>query len=128
MEGPWFINRDGWYYLFYSANGYCGPAYAVGVARSQHPLGPYEKRGDPILTTHSKFDGPGHCSVIRTKEDPDQYVMIYHSWISGSVCNGNNRVMLVDQVVWGQDGWPSVQASTIGIDITLAPTFLNGIY
>ena len=67
VEGPWIINKDGWYYLFYSANGYCGPSYAVGVARSKEPLGPYEKKGSPIRTSDLRFVGPGHCSVINKK-------------------------------------------------------------
>ena len=50
-EGPWLIHRSGFYYLFYSGHGYCDASYAVGVARSKHPLGPYEKHGDPILFT-----------------------------------------------------------------------------
>jgi hypothetical protein len=31
------------YYLFYSANGYTSPNYAVGVGRSPNVTGPYEK-------------------------------------------------------------------------------------
>ena len=68
VEGPWFVNHGSLYYLFYSANGYCGDAYAVGVARSKEPLGPYEKRGAPIRVSDAKFKGPGHCSVIRSIE------------------------------------------------------------
>ncbi|TNV76762.1 hypothetical protein FGO68_gene12719 [Halteria grandinella] len=112
VEGPWIIQRSGWWYLFYSANGYCGPAYAVGVARSRTPLGPYEKHSQPILTSNSRFKGPGHCSVIATKENPNQYVMIYHAWLDGKVCNGNNRIMNVDYVQWGQDEWPTVNQSS----------------
>lgn len=64
VEGPWFIIRNGWYYLFYSGHGYCDPSYAVGVARSRSIYGPWEKKGDPILKTTGWRVGPGHCSVI----------------------------------------------------------------
>jgi arabinan endo-1,5-alpha-L-arabinosidase len=64
VEGPWIFGFQGYYYLFYSANGYCGPGYAIGVARSKSPLGPYVKKGDPIRKTDPYFIGPGHCSVI----------------------------------------------------------------
>jgi arabinan endo-1,5-alpha-L-arabinosidase len=66
VEAPWIIQNGKYYYLFYSGNGYCGAAYAVGVARSTNPLGPYEKKGDPIRKSDSKFIGPGHCSVLKT--------------------------------------------------------------
>ena len=70
--------RNGWYYLFYSGHGYCDASYAVGVARSRSPYGPWEKKGDPILRTTGWRVGPGHCSVI---EDANgQSVMIYHTW------------------------------------------------
>lgn len=80
-EGPWFIQKDGWYYLFYSGHGYCDSSYAVGVARSRNPLGPYEKKGDPIRKTDGLFIGPGHCSVVPLANDTNSYVMIYHAWI-----------------------------------------------
>ncbi len=108
-EGPWLIHRNGYYHLFYSGHGYYDASYAVGVARSEHPLGPYEKHGDPILFTHGSWVGPGHCSVIPTKENANQLVMIYHSWKQGQVCGNNDRVMLVDYVDWTQDGWPKMR-------------------
>lgn len=64
-EGPWIIKRGDFYYLFYSGFSYADETYAVGVARSNNPLGPYVKKGDPILRTYSRYIGPGHCSVIQ---------------------------------------------------------------
>ena len=80
VEGPWIIHKDGYYYLFYSGHCYCDGTYATGVARSKNALGPYEKKGDPIRKSDSVWVGPGHCSVLHTKEDPNQYVMVYHAW------------------------------------------------
>lgn len=39
IEGPWFIKRNGTFYMFYSGSEYCGDKYAVGVARSSTVLG-----------------------------------------------------------------------------------------
>lgn len=66
VEAPWIFQHGSYYYLFYSGNGYCGNLYAVGVARSKNPLGPYEKSPQPIRVSDSKFIGPGHCSVLKT--------------------------------------------------------------
>jgi beta-xylosidase len=79
VEGPWFLNKDGYYYLFYSGHCYCDSTYSVGVARSKNPLGPYEKKGDPIRTSDSLWIGPGHCSVVPSPNG-NEYVMVYHSW------------------------------------------------
>jgi arabinan endo-1,5-alpha-L-arabinosidase len=106
VEGPWIIRHDGMYYLFYSANAYYNGKYAVGVARAKNPLGPYEKKGAPILTTNSRWVGPGHCSVVETPAG--RTMMVYHAWRAGQVNTGGaGRVVLVDEVVWN-NGWPEV--------------------
>jgi GH43 family beta-xylosidase len=105
VEGPWVVVHEGRYYLFYSGNAYYNETYAVGVARADSPLGPYEKRGDPILTTNERWIGPGHCSVVEGPSGVTQ--MVYHAWLTGKVGSGNSRVMLVDPVQWGSD-WPTM--------------------
>lgn len=112
VEGPWVIKRGGWYYLFYSGFCYCDSTYSVGVARSRNPLGPYEKKGDPILKSNSVWVGPGHCSVIRDNQALDQYVMLYHSWYEGGVCGDYNRLLMIDFVHWSLDEWPYIKGST----------------
>jgi arabinan endo-1,5-alpha-L-arabinosidase len=47
VEGGWVTKRGDWYYLFYSGNAYCNASYAVGVARSKSPFGPFDKKGAP---------------------------------------------------------------------------------
>lgn len=103
VEGAWMIFHDGWYYLFYSGNGYASPRYGVGVARSRSPLGPFTKRGDPILSSNSSFAGPGHGSIVRGPSG--EWVHVYHSWLAGRVNADPGRVVLVDRVTWA-DGWP----------------------
>ena len=106
VEGPWIIKRNDYYYLFYSGHCYCDNTYAVGVARSKDPLGPYEKKGDPIMKTNGAWAGPGHCSVIPLIEDPDTYVMIYHAWEPTQVCANYDRLLLADYVLWDENDWP----------------------
>ncbi len=105
VEGPWVVQHAGTYFLFYSGASYADASYAVGVARSQSPLGPYEKAGAPIVKTNATWVGPGHCSVIDTPAG-DSY-MVYHSWRAGHVHTpGDGRLTLVDAVHWGD--WPSL--------------------
>ncbi|HTL38196.1 MAG TPA: glycoside hydrolase family 43 protein [Kofleriaceae bacterium] len=117
VEGPAVFRQEGDddYYLFYSGNAYYDGRYAVGVAKASSPLGPYSKNpSNPILTTSSEWIGPGHCSVVYGTEiyksstvDPADIYMVYHAWQAGHVNGpGDGRMVLVDQVQWGSDGWP----------------------
>lgn len=108
VEGQWMIHHEDTYYLFYSANGYATSRYAVGVARSSSPTGPFTKLGDPILTTNHAFGGPGHGSVLRGPSG--EWVHVYHSWLAGSIGGSPGRVALVDRIHW-RDGWPRMDAS-----------------
>jgi arabinan endo-1,5-alpha-L-arabinosidase len=40
IEGPWVTRQDGRYWLFYAGNDFGTPAYGIGVAVADHPLGP----------------------------------------------------------------------------------------
>jgi GH43 family beta-xylosidase len=105
-EGPFMVNHAGTYYLFYSGNSYANATYAVGVAKSASPLGPFTKAPGPILVTNSAWVGPGHCSLVDTPAG-DTY-MVFHSWKRGCVnAPGCGRLLLTDAVDWGNP-WPSL--------------------
>lgn len=118
VEGPWVVNRadlDGQqgFYLFYSGNAYYDGRYAIGVAKATSPLGPYTKfSGNPILKTTAEWVGPGHGSVIPGPPDDagqSELYLVYHAWQAGHVNGpGDGRMVLVDQVQWGTDGWPHI--------------------
>ncbi|HWP44891.1 MAG TPA: glycoside hydrolase family 43 protein, partial [Blastocatellia bacterium] len=89
VEGAWVIERGGYYYLFYSGENCCqGPPpqikYAVMVARSHSPLGPFETlaeatgRSDSvILKRNETWLAPGHNSVVTDAEGQDW--IVYHA-------------------------------------------------
>jgi arabinan endo-1,5-alpha-L-arabinosidase len=106
VEGPFMIEHGGSYYLFYSGNAYNSTAYAIGVARGASPMGPFTKRSGPIVVSDSAWAGPGHCSVVTTPDGETE--VIYHAWVGGSVGASPGRLALVDRIVWGADGWPSL--------------------
>lgn len=43
VEGPFLWRQDGRYFLFYAGNDFTDPAYGIGVAVADHPLGPFVK-------------------------------------------------------------------------------------
>jgi arabinan endo-1,5-alpha-L-arabinosidase len=107
VEGPWMIERGGYYYLFYSANGYADPRYSVGVARSRSPLGPFQK-GSRILSGRGAWAAPGHGAVVRGPSGA--WVHIYHAWRAGQIMKPPGRLVLIDRLQWAND-WPLMRSA-----------------
>ena len=63
IEGPFVTRQEGRYWLFYAGNDFSTPAYGIGVAVADHPLGPYTKQGAPLLNSTREWLAPGHASV-----------------------------------------------------------------
>jgi len=105
-EGPWYLFRNGYHYIFYSGNDFCTDRYALGVARSSvSPAGPYEKHPTPFLWSNDIFKGPGHGSIVRDL-DGKGYVYVHHGWKAGEVCQDYWRLMFSTTLFWGDDDWP----------------------
>lgn len=130
IEGPWITERDGWYYLFYSGDSCCGKSmnYAVLVARSKSPVGPFERKPGPgapvMLDRNHAWLAPGHNAVIR--DDAGDDWMIYHAVHpinATQPCPGDaagtrtrcdndgdlpmRRPLLIDRITY-RDGWPEM--------------------
>ena len=108
VEGPYILRRGDWFYLFYSGNGCCGGDcnYAMGVARSHKLLGPWEKNpANPILFANDTWKCPGHGSIMTDRRG--RYWLLYHAYSTGhSLFTG--REGMLDEVVFGPDGWPVI--------------------
>lgn len=77
-EGPTVLKRKGTYYLFYSANDFRNPDYAMGYATSNHPLGPWVKHaGNPVLNKKLVGEnGTGHGDFFLGKK---QLFYVFHT-------------------------------------------------
>jgi xylan 1,4-beta-xylosidase len=120
-EGPFVVRRGGYYYLFYSGNACCGRGcnYALGVARAKDMLGPWEKSpANPILAGNHAWRCPGHGSIV---SDPaGRFWLLYHAYAqNGFVATG--REMLLDEVVFGSDDWPTINGGKGPTTRALAP-------
>jgi beta-xylosidase len=108
IEGPFVVREDGWFYLFYSGSGCCGAGcnYAMGVARSKTLLGPWQKNpGNPILAGNDDWKCPGHGSIVR--DEKDRSWLLYHAYSAGTFIY-TGREGLLDQVLFGTNGWPTI--------------------
>lgn len=93
-EGPSVIKHKDLYYLFYTANDFHNPDYAVGYATSDSPLGPWTKyEGNPILSKNLLgVNGTGHGDFF-TKNKRRYYVFHTHN-SAGKV--GPRKTAVVD--------------------------------
>jgi xylan 1,4-beta-xylosidase len=80
-EGPSLLKHKHLYYLFYTANDFRNPDYAVGYATSNHPIGPWKKYGDnPVISKNNiGKNGTGHGDFIRDKTGNLFYVLHTHN-------------------------------------------------
>jgi len=79
-EGPTVLKKNNVYYLFYSANDFRNPDYAVGYATSSSPKGPWVKyAGNPVISKKLlKINGTGHGDFFTDKNGALQYVFHTH--------------------------------------------------
>jgi len=110
IEGPNLIKRNGYLYVFYAGAGCCGKGcnYGVGVGRSKKLLEGWEKNPlNPIMKNNESFKCPGHGTVVTDPQGRDYFM--YHAYrVTDSVYAGRQGV--VDEITWGADGWPTINA------------------
>lgn len=107
VEGPWIIERDGYFYLFYSGDRCCYDSahYAVMVARSTDPLSRFKRHAhNPILEQNTAFRAPGHNSSF--VDAAGRHWMLYHAMVRGS--GSLDRHLMLDPIDWDEDGWPMI--------------------
>jgi len=82
IEGPWVTLQQGRYWLFYAGNDFGTPAYGIGVAVADHPLGPYAKQPEPLLKSTPSWWAPGHASVAPGLDGQPQ--LFFHAFFPGT--------------------------------------------
>lgn len=122
VEGAWVTYKNGYYYMYYSGDNCCEkePLYAVMIARSKSPTGPFQKLADVrksnnsvILEKNDIWTGVGHNSIITDAKG--QEWIVYHAidkknfYIPGT--KQVRRPLLIDKIIY-KDGWPSIESNS----------------
>jgi xylan 1,4-beta-xylosidase len=126
VEGPFVHKRGDTFYLFYSGAGCCGAgcSYALGVARSKKLLGPWEKNpANPLMAGNDTWRCPGHGTIVSTPEGRD--FLLYHAYDAKNFIYVG-RQGLLDEVIWGPDGWPTINSGKGPSTSAAAPLSLAG--
>ena len=102
IEGPFCTLQDGKYWLFYAGNDFSTPAYGIGVAVADHPLGPYVKQGAPLLKSTKRWTAPGHASVAEGLDGRPQ--LFFHAFHPGTGGYNAFRALLTVPLQFTEDG------------------------
>lgn len=114
-EAPHLYKKDDWYYLMIAEGG-TEDYHAVTIARSRHPMGPYEGYpGNPILThRHLGLDYPicnvGHGDLVQLA-DGSWYMVALASRLIGGYHKNMGRETFIAPVDWSGE-WPVVSPGT----------------
>ncbi len=102
VEGPFLWKQDGRYWLFYAANDFTDPAYGIGVAVADHPLGPYTKQAEPLLKSARSWSAPGHPSIARGPEGTPH--IFFHAFFPGTGGYNVFRALLTARLRFSPEG------------------------
>lgn len=101
IEGPFITRQQGRYWLFYAGNDFSTPAYGIGVAVADHPLGPYVKQGEPLLRSTREWTAPGHASVAPGRDGQPQ--LFFHAFHPGTGGYNAFRALLTVGLRFGEE-------------------------
>lgn len=101
IEGPWVTLQEGRYWLFYAGNDFGTPAYGIGVAVADHPLGPYVKQPDAFLKSSRSWWAPGHASVAPGIDGRPQ--LFFHAFFPGTGGYNAFRALLTTPLTFTRD-------------------------
>lgn len=101
-EGPTVLKRNGKYYLFYSCNDFRNIDYAVGVAVSDHPTGPFRRLPrQPVISRHNTgANGSGHGDVLQAGK---KWYYVFHTHNSAQKVGPRKTVLM--EMTW-KNGQP----------------------
>ncbi len=102
VEGPFLWKQDGRYWLFYAANDFTDPAYGIGVAVAESPLGPFVKQPKPLLSSSKSWSAPGHPSVAMGPDGIPQ--IFFHAYFPGTGGYNVFRALLTARLKFGTGG------------------------
>lgn len=106
-EAPFVMKHGGLYYLFYTANHFRSPDYAVGYATAPGPLGPFTKyAGNPVVRSTETIKGPGTTSMVRAPSG--DWYMFYHAHLQPGRVTPRKTLMDRVEFVKQADGSPDV--------------------
>ena len=121
IEAPEPFYANGIFYLLYSGGSTWDSSYAVGVADSPRPLGPYTTLARPILRQGHGFYSTGHASHPIVGPDGKTYILYHARTVPGRQMASDQRYLMLGRFGWAR-GWPTIT----GPPLTASPSRSHG--
>ena len=102
VEGPFMAKRRGVYYFMWSEGNWGDSGYRVAYARSDNPLGPFEREGTILQSDPAVGNGAGHHSVVNLPGTDDWLICYHRRPITET--SAHNRITCVDRLVFDPTG------------------------
>ena len=102
VEGPFMVKRHGVYYFMWSEGNWGDSGYRVAYARSDNPLGPFEREETILQSDPAVGNGAGHHSVVNLPGTDDWLICYHRRPITET--SAHNRVTCVDRLVFDPKG------------------------
>ncbi|KAK6020265.1 hypothetical protein OSTOST_14085 [Ostertagia ostertagi] len=100
LEAPCMVKHGGRYHLIYTANDFRNPDYAVGIASSDSPLGPFKKHPrNPLLHRFAGLRGTGSAQLF--KDLQGRWQLLCHAHFSDTAW-GPRKPLLIE-AAWTDD-------------------------
>lgn len=111
-EGPEILQKNGKFFLIYSASGCWTDDYALGMLTLQpggDPMNPaaWTKSLEPVFTQSPEAGayGPGHNGFFQSPDGQEDWMIYHANPKSGQGCN-NSRSPRMQPFTWSADGTP----------------------
>jgi arabinan endo-1,5-alpha-L-arabinosidase len=143
-EGSFLYEKDGYFFFFGSSGSCCEgnrSTYHVTMGRSSNIKGPYMSREGKALLIDSEgsmlihgdwsadWIATGHNGEI-IKDDLGRYFFLYHGidpynsrFPDKQRSYNTRRPLFMDEIIWDEDGWPTVEESVASSRYKRAPYF-----
>lgn len=100
LEAPCMVKHAGRYHLVYTANDFRNPDYAVGIASSDSPLGPFTKHPrNPVLQRIAGLRGTGSAQLFQDLKG--RWQLLCHAHFSDTAWSPRKPVLI--EVTWTDD-------------------------
>ncbi len=128
IENPAIIEHDGRWQLFYSANNWNSPSYAIGWASCSSPAGPcIQPSVSPVLASNDSRLGPGAPAPLI---DPEGLLMVaYHGWNPPHTDypNGQRRLYLEHVCIAGDHALAYVPDGRTFCDVPVGSYYTDAV-
>jgi beta-xylosidase len=108
VEGPFMFKRRGVYYFTWSEGGWGDSSYSVAYAKSDNPMGPFERVGVILQSNPEIGNGAGHHSVLELPsksgdEASESWLICYHRRPIDETSR-HSRVTCLDSLHFDENG------------------------